>query len=419
MNTEMNSRPEHGRTPRLPLAGIRVANFGWGWAGPVTGQTLARLGAEVYKIESRARVDLNRTIPPFAPGHENDPDYALMNHAAWAGNRSISIDLKDEEGQALARAFVAHCDVVVENFSPGVMDRLGIGYQRLAEGHPDLVMVSMPAAGRTGPLSHVRTYGMSLSSITGLDSITGYLDGPPVPMENAFADPLGGIIGAYAALLALNWRKRSGRGMHVDCSQQEGVMQLIGPAFMDYVMNGRVARPMGNRHPRNAAAPHGVFRCAGDDRWIAIAVHTDAEWQALVQAMGHPAWATAAALATHSGRLARIDELHRQISDWTADRDDRQLAVSLQQAGVAATPVLDVGDLISDPQYRARQTFFEFENPGGFRETLYGNYVKTRNAQAPLVTGPMIGQDNEYVFCELMGMPPEHYRQLVEKRIIY
>ena len=404
---------------RLPLAGIRVANFGWGWAGPVTGQTLSRLGAEVYKIESRARIDINRTIPPFAPGHHHDPDCALQNHAGWAGNGSITLDLKHPEAQALARHFVAHCDVVVENFSPGVMDRLGLGHARLAERRPQLVTVSMPAAGRSGPLSHVRTYGMSLSSITGLDSVTGYLDGPPVPMENAYADPLGGILGAFATVLALNWRKRNGRGMHVDCSQQEGVMQLMAPAFMDFVLNGRVARPLGNRHPLAAAAPHGVFRCAGEDRWIAIVVAEDTEWQALVQAMGAPEWSRDPQFAHHAGRVARIEELHRHLGAWTTSHDDRALAAQLQSAGVAATPVLDVGDLLNDPHFRARGTFFEFEHPLGFRETLYGNYVKTRKAAAPQRTGPMIGQDNDHVFRELLGLPAERYQRLVTERIIY
>ncbi len=404
---------------RLPLAGIRVANFGWAWTGPVAGQTLSRLGAEVYKIESRTRIDINRTIPPFAPGHENDPDFSLQNHAAWAGNGSITLDLKKPEAQQLARDFITHCDLVLENFSPGVLERLGLGHERLREQRPDLITVSMPAAGRTGPLSHVRTYGMSLSSITGLDSVTGYLDGPPIPMENAFADPLGGIVGACSALLALHHRKRTGRGMHVDCSQQESVMQLMGPAFMDLVMNGRIARPMSNRHPVRAGAPHGVFRCAGEDRWVAIAVLDEGEWSALVQAMGTPAWSSDPAFATHPSRIAHIDRLHQHLGAWTSDQNDHELAERLQRAGVAATPVLDVGDLLRDPHFRARGTFIDFEHPMGFHETLYGNYVKTRKAQAPARTGPLIGQDNEYVFLKLLGLSPDRYQQLIDEGVIY
>ncbi|MHC4308175.1 MAG: CaiB/BaiF CoA-transferase family protein, partial [Planctomycetota bacterium] len=189
--TAANAKP--APSSALPLAGLRVANFGWGWLGPVAGQTLSRLGAEVYKIESRVRVDINRTIPPFAAG-ERDPDRSLQNHAGWAGNGSITLDLKKPEGQALAGEVVAHCDAVLENFGPGVLKKLGLGYEALRAVKPDVVMVSMPAAGLFGSMSGVRTYGMSLGSITGLESLTGYQGGSPIPMENAFADPLGGVI---------------------------------------------------------------------------------------------------------------------------------------------------------------------------------------------------------------------------------
>lgn len=403
----------------LPLAGIRVANFGWGWLGPVAGQTLSRLGAEVYKIESHARIDINRTIPPFATGHQNEPDFSLQNHAGWAGNGSITLNLKIPEGQELARQFAAQCDLAIENFGPGVMKMLQIDYEQLSALRPDTILVSMPAAGRTGPLKNVRTYGMSLSSITGLDSVTGYTNGAPIPMENAYADPLGGIIGAFAGVLALNYRKRNGKGIHVDCSQQEAIMQLMGPAFMDYFFNNRVAQPMGNRHPLNAAAPHGVFPCAGDDRWISIAVFDDAEWQALVRVMGNPDWCCDGKYASLAQRLEHLEDLHRQLSAWTAQQNDYALAKTLQQACVAASPVLNVADLLSDPHYRARNTFVEVEHPLGFKETVYGNYVKTCHATPPLATGPVMGQDNERVFRELMGLSAARYRQLVEQQIIY
>lgn len=404
---------------KLPLSGIRVANFGWGWLGPVAGQTLSRLGAEVYKIESHARVDINRTIPPFAPGHENNPDMSLQNHAAWAGNGSVTINLKKDEGQQLARNLAAKCDLVLENFGPGVMNKLNLSYEQLKEVRPDILMISMPAAGLTGALKNVRTYGMSLSSITGLDSITGYPDGQPIPMENAFADPLGGIIGAFAALLGLNYRKRSGRGQHVDFSQQEGVMQLMGPAFMDFAMNGRIAAPIGNRHPGSSAAPHGVFPCKGDDRWISIAVADESEWKGLCQAMSQPAWAMSEAFSSLAARLENIDELHRQLAQWTGQFDDYALAELLQANGVAAAPVLNIADLLSDPHYQARKTFVEVAHPLGFKETVYGHYVKTRFAAPPLATGPAMGQDNDFVFRNILGMPENEYAQLVEKQVIF
>jgi len=402
----------------LPLSGIRVANFGWVWAGPVVGQTLGFLGAEVFKIESRARIDLTRMLPPFGGG-VRDPDRSLSNHACWAGNGSISLNLKHAEAQQLARDLIARCDVVIENFGPGVMEGLHLGWNDLRTAKPDLVMFSMPAAGLTGPLKEIRTYGLSLTSTTGLDSLTGYRDGPPIPVENAFSDPYNGIMGAFAILTALRHRDRTGQGQHIDYSQQEAVMQMVGPAFMDYAMNGRSAGPMGNRHPRDAAAPHGVFPCAGEDRWISIAVTSDEMWRALVAAMGSPAWATAPALATLAGRLSGVDAIHEHLAAWTAGFDDYDLARRLQAAAVAAAPVLNVADLLRDPHYKARGTFIEVEHPLGFRETIYGAYVKTSRSVIEVRTGPRIGQDNERVLKGLLGLDDARYARLVEAQIIY
>jgi benzylsuccinate CoA-transferase BbsF subunit len=410
----------------LPLQGIRVANFGWVWAGPVAGQTLAFLGADVYKVESRARIDINRTLPPFAGG-VRDPDRSLQNHAGWAGNGSVTLNLKLPAARELALQLVARCDVVIENFGPGAMSDLGLGYDGLRAVKPGLVMLSMPAAGMNGPLKDVRTYGMSLTSLTGLDSITGYAGGPPVPMENAFSDPYNGVLGAFAVLVALTYRDRTGKGQHIDYSQQEAMMQLAGPAFMDYVMNGRVAGPMGNRHPLAAAAPHGVFPCAAGgfdeltagDRWISIAVSTEDEWRGLLEAMGDPAWARAPEFADATQRLRNVDALHEHIAAWTSAHGDYELAQLLQRHGVAAAPVLHVSDLLNDPHYRARGTFIEVQHPLGFRETIYGAYVKTSRTEANVRPGPAIGQDNDYVFKELLGLPEERYRQLIDEQVIY
>ncbi len=292
---------EHGNritamTNTLPLKGIRVINFGWVWAGPVVGQTLGFLGAEVLKIESRARIDMTRNLPPFAEGIPG-PDRSLSNHACWAGNGSVTLDLKHAEGLELALRLIAESDVVIENFGPGVMERLGIGYESLRAVKPDIILFSMPAAGLYGPLEHVRTYGLSLTSLTGLDSLVGYKGETPIPVENAYSDPFAGIFGSFAILSALTHRRNSGEGQHIDFSQQEAVMQMVGPAYMDYALNGRSGKPKGNQHPTAAAAPHGVFPCSGDDRWIAIAIGSDAEWAALVAEMGAPAWATEPALA--------------------------------------------------------------------------------------------------------------------------
>jgi benzylsuccinate CoA-transferase BbsF subunit len=330
----------------------------------------------------------------------------------------VTLNLRDPRGRDLARRLVAHCDVVLENFGVGVMDRLGLGYDALREVRPDVVYVSMPAAGLDGPLSSVRTYGTSLCSIAGLDSITGYDDSGPVTMENAFADPLGGIVGAFAAMLGLFHRRATGRGQHVDYSQQEGVLQMMGPALMDLTMNGRVAGPIGNRHPLGVGAPHGVFPCRGDDRWISIAVMTDAEWRGLVAALGAPDWATDERLDRAAGRRGALDELHEQLARWTVAHDDAELADRLQADGVAAAPVLNVADLLHHPHYRARGTFVEVVHPLGFTETIYGAYVKSSTTVADVRPGPAMGQDNDRVLRGLLGLDDAEYARLVDEGVI-
>ena len=403
---------------KLPLEGIKVANFGWVWAGPVTGQTLGFLGADVLKIESHARVDMTRTLPPFAGG-ERDPNRSLSNNACWAGNGSVSINLKQDGARELALQLVAECDVVVENFGPGVMERLGLSYEELKKVKPDVIMFSMPAAGLYGPLKDVRTYGLSLTSTTGLDSLVGYEEGDILPVENAFSDPYNGIFGAFAILTALAHRQRTGQGQQIDFSQQEAVMQMVGPAFSDYILNDRVAGPLGNRHPLAKAAPHGVFPCAGDDRWISIVAQEESEWLGLVSAMGNPDWASEPGYARLEARLENIDALHAKIGEWTAGFDDRELAERLQANGVAAAPVLGVDDLLDDPHYKARETFIEVDHPLGYRETIYNAYVKLSRSEPRVFPGPWIGQDNDRVFLEMLGLTEDEYQALKDKEIIY
>jgi benzylsuccinate CoA-transferase BbsF subunit len=403
---------------KLPLDGVKVANFGWVWAGPVTGQTLGFLGADVYKIESYARVDMTRTLPPFAGG-ERDPNRSLSNNACWAGNGSISLNLKQDEARELALELIAQCDVVVENFGPGVMDRLGFSYEELKRVKEDVILFSMPAAGLYGPLKDVRTYGLSLTSTTGLDSLVGYAEGDILPVENAFSDPYNGIFGAFAILTALAHRNRTGQGQQIDFSQQEAVMQMVGPAFSDYALNERVAGPLGNRHPLAMAAPHGVFPCSGQDRWVSIVAQEESEWAGLVAAMGTPEWAAAPEFSGLAQRLENIDALHEKLGQWTQNLDAREVAEKLQAAGVAAAPVLGVADLLDDPHYTARKTFIEVDHPLGYRETIYNAYVKMSRSVPRVTPGPWIGQDNDRVFLELLGLDEARYQELKDAQVIY
>ena len=196
-------------------------------------------------------------------------------------------------------------------------------------------------------------------------------------------------------------------------------MQMVGPAFMDYALNDRVAGPIGNRHPLEVCAPHGVFPCGGDDRWISIAVETDAEWNALASVIGDGGWTDSPEFATRQGRLDNIEMLHEQLGLFTRDHDDRELSQRLQDAGVAAAPVLTVGDLLEDPHWKERGTFIEVDHPLGFRETIYGSYVKLSHSPVTVKPGPVIGQDNDHVFKNILGLSEERYADLVERKVIY
>lgn len=403
--------------PRLPLEGVRVANFGWVWAGPMVGQVLGFLGADVIKVESRARIDIMRHVPP-SEDPKPHPERSLTQHNMWAGNGSVSIDLAKPEGRALAHALVAHCDVAIENFGPGVAERCEVRYDDLRRFRPDIVLLSMPAAGHDGPLKDVRTYGNALASLTGLDSLTGYGPGDVIPFEQPMADAHNGVLGAFAVLAALFQRRRTGEGQLIELSQQEGLSHLIAPAFLDYMLNGRVGEPLGNRHPLAQAAPHGVFPCAGEDAWIAIAVEEEAEWQALVAVVDQD-WIRAPGWATRAGRLADLEPLHTRLADWTRPQDARALCERLQARGVAATPVLDVPGLSSDPHFAARGTFVELENPQGFRETVYAPFFKLSRSRPVARPGPMLGQDNERILKGLLGLSDARYAELVGQQVIY
>ncbi len=401
----------------LPLAGLRVANFGWVWAGPMVGQVLGFLGADVVKVESRARADIMRSVPPFQD-ERPDPERSLTQHAMWAGNGSVSLDLAQPEGRRLAHALVARCDVALENFGPGIAERLELDYGSLRRVRPDVVLLSMPAAGLSGPLKDLRTYGNNLASLTGLDSLTGYGPGDVIPFEQPMADAHAGFLGAFSILAALQQRQQTGEGQFIELSQQEALAHLIGPAFMDYALNGRVGGPLGNRHPLAQAAPHGVFPCAGSDQWISIAVESEAEWLSLASAVGEP-WAAADSFATLERRLAAIDALHERLAAWTRPQEARALAEQLQARGVAAAPVLDIPGLASDPHFRARGTFCEVLHPLGFRETLFAPYVKMSRSRPIARSGPMLGQDNERVLKGWLGLSDARYGELVAKRVVY
>ena len=267
------------------LAGYRVLDFGWVLAGAIPGMTLADLGAEVIKVETRQRLDYMRLGRPIV-GDQPDPEQNPMFHNVNRGKLSVTLNIGEPEAVALVKRLVAKCDVVIENFSPGVMDRLGLGYEALRAVKPDIVMASISSTGQDGPLRDLRAYAPSIGALSGLDSAMGYEGGGPLGLKHAFGDICGALHAVFAIASALYRRNQTGQGQYIDVSMLRATVVTQGVGLMEHALAGRTLQPRGNYDP--TMAPYGNYPCAGEDRWVSIAVASEEEWQGLVAAISGP-----------------------------------------------------------------------------------------------------------------------------------
>ena len=333
-------------TASAPLAGVRILDFTHVLAGPFGTRVLGDLGADVIKVGTAARA-----------GGANTPDHPY--YVCWNRNkRSVSVNMASEQGREFARKLAGECDVIIENFSAGVLGRWGLDREGLAVLNPGISVVSMGGMGQTGPWKDFVTFAPTIHALTGLT----YLTSPPGRQNLGYGfsltDHLSGLAGALAAMEALEYRQRTGEGLSVDLSQYELGLGLMGPAILDYFANGTNPEPVGNRHPFGQYAPHGIYRCAGENEWLAISVGGEEQWQALCQVMAKPLLARDSKFITHDARLANQDELDAIVSGWTQTRDRFETASLLQAAGIAAGAVQDARDLTQgDPQLAAREFF--------------------------------------------------------------
>ena len=396
---------------RLPLAGTRVLDLTTAWAGPYAGRLLADMGAEVIKIESVKSWDLIRALHIL--GREAERGYnksAYFNHL----NRNklgCALDLSHPRGRELFLKLVAQSDAVIENYRAGVMDGLGLSYDVLRQARPDIVLASMPANGRDGPEAGYIAYGTHVEQLAGLVSLTGYPDRGPHKSGISYGDPVAGLTAAAALCAALLRRRRTGRGSWAEVAQRESMTNLIGEFFVGFSMNGRQPLLLGNRH--RSMAPHGCYPCAGEDRWLAIAVGSDAEFAALCRVIGRAELAVDPRFADVVSRYRHQDELDEAISVWTSEQASQDAAAALQGAGVAASPVSSVADLMRDPHLRERG-FFEttahaeagvWEMDGvPWRLSLTPAHVR--------LNGPCFGEHNDYVFRHLLGLSAEEVAAL-------
>jgi crotonobetainyl-CoA:carnitine CoA-transferase CaiB-like acyl-CoA transferase len=393
--------PDPARAGR-PFEGIRVVDFAWVATGPLTGRLLAEYGADVIRLESAKRLDPGRTLTPWAEGKagpNRSQGFANYN----AGKRSVALDLAKPEARDLARRLIATADVVVESFSAGTTGRWGLDWATLSREHAGLIYLSSCQQGQTGPHAHYRGYGSLAAALAGFYSVTGWPDREPAMIYGAYTDFVAHHFASAAVLAALDHRRRTGHGQHIDLSQLESSLHFLAPEILEYTVNGRVPRSRGNADA--VAAPHGIYPCVAEDgeRWCAIVCEDDAQWRGLVDAMGQPEWARDGRLATAAGRRAQEAMLDARLAEWTAPQPAGALAERLQTAGVAAGPVQSCADLHRDPGLAARQAFAWVEHPEMGR-TPYETWAFRLGGDAAPRRAPLLGEHTDEVLGGVLGL---------------
>jgi crotonobetainyl-CoA:carnitine CoA-transferase CaiB-like acyl-CoA transferase len=411
-------------TDYFPLAGIRVLALENNWAGPWCSKIFGDLGAEVIRIEAIQRYD-----PARGPiGREEGRQYAKPGDASPPTERAdtflkanrnkldLTLNLKDLLGKAVFVRLAAVSDVVVDNYSAHTLDELGLGYPTLREVNPGIVVCSMPLNGAIGRESNVRGYGGTGEVLSGMTSMTGYEGEGSIMSNFAIGDPVAGVHAATAIMLALIHRADTGTGQSIDLSQVETVAGFAADGLMEYILRGENPARRGSSDPRYA--PHGVYRCAGDDVWIAVAVETDEEWQALTAILADPELSSNF-LANAAGRLENRDRVDAALERWTAERTPREATEILQSAGIPAGPAFKNFELFDDPHITAREFFETVTHPiagthryPGAAWKMTGTSLRTRTP------APLLGEHNDYVLRDLLGLTDAEVDTLADRQVI-
>jgi benzylsuccinate CoA-transferase BbsF subunit len=399
-----------------PLAGVKIAEFAWGLAGPIAGSQLANYGATVVKVESRARFDAIRINPPLRP--KGGGPNAAVNFSYFNPNKlSVALDIRTPRGMAFARKLIEWADVVTEAFRPGVFARLGLGWDVLKEINPQIIFMSSSSLGQTGPLAQQPGLGNHLNGMAGIVHFIGHPDREPENLSTAFTDYVPGpYLAATAILGAIEYRRKTGKGQRIDMAQFETGVQGVGHAFLDYQVNGRVQTRSANRD--RFAAPHNVYRCAGDDRWCAIEVTTDAQWENLLGVVGEPALRDEK-FATFLGRKRHEPELDQLVEAWTSQHEPLVVQTRLQAAGVPAGVVQMPSEIFDDAQLRARGQFWPMEHPvSGMMDHIGQTSQMSLTPPRPYRPSPCYGEHSEFVARQLLGIPEEEYLSLRSEKVL-
>ncbi len=398
------------------LEELRVLDFTWGLAGPLVTKYLADYGATVVRIESDVRPCGTRVSPPFMggiAGVDRAGYFAFYN----ANKYSFSLDLNHSKAMPVVRRLVKWADAVVESYSPGTMEKWGFNYEGLKRIRPDLVMLRTSSQGQDGPHSTYSSFGIPLVGLAGFSYITGWPDGSCLPLPSAYSDLISPRFGAAALLAALDYRRRTGEGECIDCSQLEASLHFLTPVILDYTFNHREAQRTGNSHV--AACPHGTFRCLGANSWCAIAVFSDEQWHALC-GICEPEWLVDSRFRTLLRRKKHETELNRELEEWTLKFSSEEVADRLQQSGIPASVVQNAEGLYTDPQLRDEGYLWFLDHP------VLGRYPHL--AQASKLSGwpakgrwasPCLGQHTERVCTQMLGMSDAEFLELWQAGVFY
>jgi len=398
------------------LSGIRVADFTWALAGPFCAEVLALMGCEVIKIENRKRLDtLRRVSTALGFRDEGDVDRSVEFNMINLNKKSLGLDLGHPKGVEIAKRLIAISDVVVENFSPGVMEKLGLGYEELKKIKPDIIMLSISYSGHSGPEVKYLGYASLFHAVSGLAHLTGYPGGPPGYIR-APIDTMVGATAATALLAALFHRRRTGEGQYIDLSAREAISCLIGHYFIA-AARGREFSRQGNDD--ESLAPHGCYPCRGEGEWISIAVESEEEWHSLCRVLGAPSLAADPRFADAEARRRHREELDAALSQYTSRFDPRELAHALQAAGVAAFPALRAPEIFADPHLASRGFVVEVEHPKLGRQKVFAPPWKF-SAAPPQISAPapLMGQHNEYVLKDLLGLSRAEIEELEREGVL-